>query len=235
MKNDTREENEQRAACLRTLNQILTGDARELAKEIPDNSIDLVFSDPPYLEQYLPLYDWLAEESARVLKPGGFLLTYVGSVWKYRNMLQLGSHLTYFTDLIALHSGRECSILWQQRLIFRHKSILAFSKGKAVPRCQVLTTWRGGGKDKRFHHWGQDESTARYFIDCFSGPGDVIWDPFVGGGTTLAVCKQINRNFIGYEIDPMQAEIARKRLEIVQPFLMHMEETQATLFDEVAV
>ena len=58
-------------------NGIYTGDARELAKEIPDESVDLIFTDPPYKKQFQYLYEWLPGEAARVLKQDGFVLCYV--------------------------------------------------------------------------------------------------------------------------------------------------------------
>jgi DNA methylase/Methyltransferase domain len=198
------------------INKILTGDCQELIKLVPDNSIDLIFTDPPYLKAYLPLYGWLGKEAARVLKPGGFCLAYTGVIHKWTVMQLLADHLDYFTDIIALDNGKQSSILWSQKLISRHKSILAFSKGPGLPRCQMLTSFFGGGKDKRFHKWGQDEQTARYYIDCFTLPGQVILDPFVGGGTTCYVAAQIGRGFIGFEIDGTQAEIARHRLLTMQ-------------------
>lgn len=54
------------------INQIITGDARELAKQIPDESVDMVFTDPVY--ENIDDYRWLAETAARVLKPGGACL-----------------------------------------------------------------------------------------------------------------------------------------------------------------
>jgi predicted methyltransferase len=41
--------------------------------QISDESSDLIFTDPPYLREHLHLYDWLAREASRMLKPGGFL------------------------------------------------------------------------------------------------------------------------------------------------------------------
>ncbi len=202
------------------MNEIITGDARQLSKDIPDNSIDLIFTDPPYHKQYIPLYGWLAQEAARVLKPGGFLLAYAGNVHKYDVMLALGhGQLTYFWDYITVHAGMG-TMVWNRKTVARHKSILAFVKGDGKPRTAVLGLWTGTGSDKRFHTWGQDESTARYYIDCFSSSGDLIWEPFAGGGTTLVACKVLGRNFIAYEIDPATAAIARTRLQTVQPFLM---------------
>ncbi len=211
------------------INTITTGDARELAKAIPDESIDLIFTDPPYPKEYLPLYEWLAEEAARVLKPGGFLLTYAGNVHKYDVMMALGhTQLTYFWDYITLHAGMG-TMVWNRKTVARHKSILAFVKGDGKPRTAVLGLWTGTGSDKRYHTWGQDESTARYYIDCFSSSRDIVWDPFCGGGTTPAVCKVLNRQFIAFEVDPDTADIARKRLETVQPLLMPEEMEQLAL------
>ena len=210
------------------LNTITTGDARVLSQQIPDESIDLIFTDPPYLEKYLPLYDWLGSEARRMLKPGGFLLTYAGTYHKPQVMGFLGSHLSYYWDFVSMHPG-ENSIVWQRKIIARCKFILAYVKGDGRPWLNVLGAWIGGGADKRYHVWGQDESTARYYIDCFSKPGTMVLDPFLGGGTTAAICKQLGRNFIGFEIDPATADIARKRLETVQPLLMPQEAEQLTL------
>jgi hypothetical protein len=105
--------------------------------------------------------------------------------------------------------------MWQKNVISRYKSILVYvRKGETPkPRVMALSYFAGGGEDKRFHTWGQDESSARYYIDCFSKPGDIVFDPFVGGGTTCAVAKQLKRQFIGFEIIPEMAKIARARIE----------------------
>lgn len=49
-----------------------------------------------------------------------------------------------------------------------------------------------------------------------SKDGDVILDPFSGSGTTLRVCQQLNRNCIGFELNPEYIQITRKRLN--EPF-----------------
>lgn len=215
-------------------NAITTGDSRELARALPDSCIDLVLTDPPYLKEDIQegVYTWLGGEAARVLKPGGFLLTYVGSLWKYNNMLELGQHLTYFYDFVELHAGA-ATILWARHTLTRHKSILAFVKGWGQPRCLTMSAWTGSGADKRYHAWGQAESTARYYIDCFSAPGDLVWEPFCGGGTVPAVCQQIGRDYIAFERDPQTAETARQRLAQVQPMLPGLRAEQTALDLEV--
>ena len=197
------------------LNQITLGDCRELSRQIPDGSVDIIFTDPPYNREALPLYSWLAQEAARVLKTGGFLLTYSGNSYLHEVMMALGKHLTYFWCYIALDTGHS-TVVWQRKTVVKHKAILAYSKGPGKPRCNVLDVWSGSGRDKTFHAWGQDAATARYYIDCFSRPGEIVLDPFVGGGTVATVCRQIGRNFIAFEIDPQNVEIARNRLATMQ-------------------
>lgn len=214
------------------LDQIYTGDARELAKSIPDQSVDLIFTDPPYLREFIPLYGWVAREAARVLKLGGFACVYAGTYWKFEVMKQLDTGLDYFFDMILLNGGNS-PYMWQRHVISRHKSILVYMrKGEnSIPRSNVLSFWTGGGEDKRYHIWGQDESSARYYIDCFSKPGDVVFDPFTGGGITCAVCKILDRRFLGFEIDPESAEIARARVENTLPPLFVPELQQIKLLE----
>jgi DNA modification methylase len=50
-------------------------------------------------------------------------------------------------------------------------------------------------------------------IENWTKPGDTIFDPFMGSGTTGVAAIQLGRNFIGCEIDPDYFEIAKKRIE----------------------
>ena len=52
----------------------------------------------------------------------------------------------------------------------------------------------------------------RWFLDKFTKENDLVLDPFMGSGTTAVACKQKNRRYIGFEIDPKQIELANKRL-----------------------
>ena len=67
------------------------GDMKTLGENIPDNSIDLIFTDPPYNEASLALYGDLAKLADRVLKPGGSLVTYVGhyAIFKINDLIQM--------------------------------------------------------------------------------------------------------------------------------------------------
>lgn len=195
--------------------EIIEGDAIELAEnKIPAGTVDLIYTDPPYPKDFHYCYEFLAKEAARALKPTGFLITYAGPYWKSRVMATLDEYLDYFYDFILLHRGNT-SILWPRRIITGYKSILCYTKkGETpLPVTNVLGKYSGSGSDKRFHHWGQEADSARYYIDVFSRPGDLIVDYFLGAGTFAEVCKKLDRNFIGFELDHGTYETARARLD----------------------
>jgi 16S rRNA G966 N2-methylase RsmD len=73
------------------------GDFRELSPEvIADESVELVFTDPPYDRDSLSLYGAAAAEAARILKPGGSMLIYSGRLQLLEEMTAMSQHLNFF-------------------------------------------------------------------------------------------------------------------------------------------
>lgn len=62
-------------------------------------------------------------------------------------------------------------------------------------------------------------SMFRYLIETYSNPGDLILDNCIGSGTTAAAAISCGRSFIGIEKDKKYFEIARRRIEVVQPVI----------------
>ena len=211
-------------------NGIYTGDARDLAKAIPDESVDLIFTDPPYKQEFLYLYEWLVGFSARVLRPDGFLMTYVGPYHKDTVMSLFRGKMEYFWDYID-YNTHNSTIIWPRNTISRYKSIIAYRKrgSKSRPRAHVLGVLPGTGEDKRFHKWGQPRRTAEYYIEYFSHINDVVVDPFVGGGTTADACQVVQRRYLAFEILPEMAEIARHRIGHIRPPLFTLQPEQAEM------
>jgi len=186
---------------------------------LPSNSVDLIFTDPPYLHQYLDCYRWLAQEAKRVLKPKGFVLAMCGGLYLnriFRFFDEAG--LTFYWKYEMYMAGEETSKVWPNKSpnIFvrvNSKPILAYSKGIALSRESTFNMVRSGGRDKRYHRWGQDVATARYFIARFSRPGDLVLDPFVGGGTTALACQQLKRRWICGDLDPQALATTAERLK----------------------
>jgi site-specific DNA-methyltransferase (adenine-specific) len=65
----------------------------------------------------------------------------------------------------------------------------------------------------RQHIAAKPLSLMRAIIERFTNPGDVVFDPFAGSGSTGVACLQTGRRFIGIEIDPGYCAVARKRLK----------------------
>ena len=55
------------------------------------------------------------------------------------------------------------------------------------------------------------EGLPKDHIQSWSNPGDIVLDPFAGSGTTLKAAKELNRRYIGIEINPEYVEICKKR------------------------
>ena len=53
---------------------------------------------------------------------------------------------------------------------------------------------------------------VKYFIKGSTKEGDLVLDPFMGAGTTGVACKEIKRNFIGFEIQESYVEFAQNRI-----------------------
>lgn len=68
------------------------------------------------------------------------------------------------------------------------------------------------GKNKRLHPTQKSLEVFSKLIKIHSNEGDCIFDPFFGSGTTAVACKQLNRSFIGSEIETEYYEKALSRL-----------------------
>jgi site-specific DNA-methyltransferase (adenine-specific) len=55
----------------------------------------------------------------------------------------------------------------------------------------------------------------RRFVLASTNEGDTVADYYLGSGTTAVVCKELNRNFIGCDINPKAIEITNARLDAV--------------------
>ena len=88
------------------------GNMQTLGENIPVDSIDLIFTDPPYNETSLSLYGELARLADRVLKPGGSLVTYAGhyTLFKINDLIRANSKLVYHWQIIVRHSGSKSRI-----------------------------------------------------------------------------------------------------------------------------
>jgi site-specific DNA-methyltransferase (adenine-specific) len=66
------------------------------------------------------------------------------------------------------------------------------------------------------HPTQKPEKLVAKIILASSNPGDIVFDPFLGSGTTSVVAKKLSRQYFGVELDEMYACLAEKRLEIAE-------------------
>lgn len=69
------------------------------------------------------------------------------------------------------------------------------------------------GGDRSGHPAAFPERLALDQIQSWSNPGDIVYDPFLGSGTTALVAHKLSRQWIGSELNPEYVEIANKRLQ----------------------
>lgn len=62
------------------------------------------------------------------------------------------------------------------------------------------------------HSAAYPEKLPEFFIKLFTKPNDLVYDPFMGSGTTAKVSLHLNRNFVGSEISEKYYEVANKRI-----------------------
>ena len=194
---------EQRAAVLETAHPLDGERYRVFAHDLRDGPPDiatpaLVLTDPPYAADYLPLYSNLDMAAERLLPTGGCLLamsgqSHLGEVFGRMTRLRYQWTLGYFTPGQSTQVfGRHIKSNW--------KPVLWYVKGPYSGE-HVRDTFSSDGKDKRFHKWGQPVSGMAALIERFTVPGDLVYDPFCGGGATGVAALLAGRLFVGSDID----------------------------------
>ena len=113
--------------------QLIHSDFRKISeKTIPDNSVDLTFTDPLYGLKDVPLYKDLGALTMRVLKDGGSLVTVIGghSLPEICNLVT-ASGLNYNSFFFVKHNGVSAS-MHDNKIIARGKLLLWFYKGSKL-------------------------------------------------------------------------------------------------------
>lgn len=187
------------------------GDFRSLAGDIPDNSVDFIFTDPPYDAGSIPLYGDLARIAQRILRPGGSLMAYAGHYALPQLFEIMTPHLRYWWICSVDHSGNSARLPGKWVFV-GWKPIIWFVKESLYKNDYVADKVKSAQPDKVHHEWQQDESEARYYIEHLTQSGQVVYDPFMGSGTTGLSAIALGRRFIGHEMDEARYNVAAGRL-----------------------
>jgi len=197
--------------------QIVYKDFYEYSKEIPENSVDLVLTDPPYGREYIDLWAKLFEVSYRVLKPSKYLICYCGQqnidkVFQLKNdliyywMFRLNFKVQFMVKPRNIIADWKPCIIWQKPPF---KKLELSIHDTIIEKDFVYN-------DRTLHadNWQQGIEGFLYLIEKFTDAGDLIFDPMTGTGTTLVACQRLKRRCIGAEIDRQYKPIIEGRLSV---------------------
>jgi len=197
------------------LDKIYNMDCMEGMKQIKNNEIDIILTDPPYgvkkakwdildidlLKNALP-------EMKRICK--GTILIYA-SMKYLKEWLELNPHrIMFFVKDYGQILPSPIQWFTDPILIF-YGDILPSNK-PMIRDWFHITTADTSKKPKLNHPTVKPIKPIKYLIKKFSNEHNIILDPFIGSGTTAVACKQLNRRFIGFEINKEYFEIAKNRI-----------------------
>ncbi|HZH92196.1 MAG TPA: DNA modification methylase [Pyrinomonadaceae bacterium] len=180
--------------------------------KIKPEVVDVIITDPPYPKEYLSVYETLAQLAFKALKPGGSMLVMTGHVY-------LPEILALMTRVPGIKYHWICNYdmpgakaqVWSHKVITTCKPVLWFVKGK------YDGDWRydkftSDVRDKEHHEWGQSVSGMNDIVRRFTKPGDLILDPFLGGGTTGIAALKLGRRFMGLDADDRAVTTSNARI-----------------------
>lgn len=242
--------------------QLINGDCLEEMKKIPDGSIDLVLTDPPYgttackWDSVIP-FDEMWERLNKIVKPNGAIVLF-GSE-PFSSSLRISNIKDYKYDWVWEKSN-PANIALANRMPLKYHEIISVFYGKQpiynkqmIPRDELgkkrlkntnnpirfrgseIQGTQGISKDYDISRYDVDfknpssvlkikvergkahptqkpVALMEYLIKTYTTEGDTILDFTMGSGTTGVACKNLNRNFIGIELDKDYFEIAEKRI-----------------------
>ncbi len=190
---------------------LLFGDFRDRLAHLPDGSVDLIVTDPPYPKDDLPLWSDLAKHAARLLGPRGILFAWAGQIFLPEVIDRLGEHLTYGWTFSLQLPGSGSRIMGRH-IIQAWKPVLAFTVG----------TWPSGEwgddvllsptREKDLYEWEQNPDPALRLIERYSPPDGLIVDPFLGVGSFGVAARNAGRRFVGVELDDARFAKSVERL-----------------------
>ena len=208
---------------------LLQGDCLELMKGIPDNSIDLVVTDPPYginfksnhrKEKYQTIendnaLEWIDEFVAnahRILKENTAVYCFCSwhnidvfktafeNKFKIKNIIVWEKNNTSMGDLKGSYAPK------YELVIFAHKGRRLLNGFRYA---DVIKAKRTGNK---YHPTEKPVDLLEIFLKESSMENDVVFDPFMGSGSTGVACINTGRKFIGMELDKHYFDVAVNRI-----------------------
>lgn len=201
------------------------GDCLEYMRTLAPGSVNAVITDPPYATKFLHLWEPMAEQSARVLKEGGLLVTLAGHFALDKIIPAMCKHLNWYwiggmpnkKGSVAYNHSRQMMCAW--------KPALWFVNGKSVKHAATFDLFESKRIARANHMWEQSVGWFEYYVEKLVEPDGIVLDPFMGSGTTGVAAIKMGRNFIGCEISEDYFKVAERRIREAQMQLPLLEAT----------
>lgn len=212
---------------------LIHGDCLEEMKEIPDHSVDMILTDPPYLKAYSTGYRKdVKRETTEILNDRVFDFDSVFA--EYKRIAKSDAHIyvfgcwqtgDYFKNTIEKYFKIKNHLIWVKNNWTAGD--LFWTYGQSYEDIWFAMNGRkrlNGSRDRdclfyprvagkqQLHLNQKPIELIEYLIQKSSVEGDVVLDTFMGSGTTGIACLNTNRHFIGIEMDDKYFEIATNRI-----------------------
>lgn len=210
-------------------NKIYNIDCFEGFKMLDDKCVDHVFTSPPYnrlrndryshyndnIKDYFGFLCNTIDECLRVSK-GFVFFNIMKNYYNKEDVFKLIGH--YHKEIVDIHiwqksnplpaSGKSVTNAYEFFIILGDSSL----KSNTTYTKNIITT-SVNSKMPKEHKAVMNKEVADWFIDKFTTEGDLILDPFMGCGTTAVSCIELNRSYIGFELQKEYVEIAEDRIK----------------------
>ena len=212
---------------------LLFGDGFQLIKSLPDNSVDLIVTDPPYGINLTKGYksgsneliqgddgftvmfflDDIMREYKRVLKPNSALYIFTRfDVMPYW-WIKLKNYFDAKNQIVWFKGGGGMGDL-KGNFSYNYESIMFATNGKHQIRGKRDgSVWQIGKCKQEYHETQKPVELIEKILLHSSDEGMTVLDPFMGSGTTGVACRNLKRNFIGIELNEDYFNTAKKRIE----------------------
>ena len=215
---------------------IKQGDCLELMKKLPDKYIDLLVTDPPYLIDYKTNHrkDKTHDFCSTIQNDNNpkLISDYIKQCYRVMKdntamyMFCNCDKVDFFKEELEKYFKIKNMIIWvknnwtagdlEAQFGKQYEIIFLVNKGRAKFNGKRITDiWnfsRISGK-QQLHQNQKPIDLITQCIEKHSQEGDIVFDGFMGSGSTGVACIDTNRKFIGYELDEKYFEIAKQRLE----------------------
>ncbi len=211
--------------------ELYNGDCLELLKNIQDESVDCIITDPPYGIGYqsnmkknkdLPMfYDrntaWVSEylyKAYRVMKKDAHLYMFcpqqkidefkqkIESFFILKNILVWNKGGFGMGDLEGSYAPSYEFILFAVK-----------EQGRKLNGKRERDVLNYGKAKPEYHPTQKPIDLLEFLIEKSTNEGDIVLDTFMGSGSTGVACRRKNRRFIGMEISDEYFNSAKQRIE----------------------